>query len=133
MALINKNHPQIIEGRTGRNLIYLTITDKRIFFTKAAALVYGLKAGKYLQFINEGAEWFFYQDDNTDGFSLLEDGKKNGAVQMINASLVRMIRKSLKLSGKKKFFFAPADHNRNGAKLFEIYTHKSYEEIMKEV
>lgn len=94
MKLINRKSPEIIlNGGRSVSRQYLTVEKGRIYFTSAASRACGLKSGLYVNFLNEGADWQFFVNDDTDGFKLTVVTAKNG-FHITNSGLINMILKS---------------------------------------
>lgn len=132
MTLINRTHPEIINSHNGaRRPVFVSISEKRMVFTKAASIAYSLAAGMFMHFINEGTEWFFILNDNPDGFRLLNSTR--GGVMIIDHGLMKMFRRSTKFTVPVRLFFAPADRKYDTMTMFEIFTNKTYTQILKAV
>ncbi|MFL5810050.1 MAG: hypothetical protein ACJ749_11055 [Flavisolibacter sp.] len=134
MIVINKNHPDILANATGKNYVFVSIRNGNDFyFSSAAARQFGLKAGKFLHFLNEGKQWFFYQNDDSNGFMLNKDSKESSnALRVVNKPLVEMFRKTVVNGGYVKFFLIKASMKHKDQELVEIITAKTYDEMMKQ-
>jgi hypothetical protein len=73
MKLINKKHPAIIEAKR-KSECYMSVSERMIWISHEAANRFGLVAGKYLHFLNDGREWSFLQNEDPDGFLLQHNG-----------------------------------------------------------
>ncbi len=133
--IINQNHPEIIESKSGKNNSYATVKETGIYFTNAAAKKYKLIAGKYLHFMNEKTQWRFFQNDDPDGFLLQADSKKNcEAVFISNKALAMMFKKAVrqkKISARYSLMQTTA--RQNGSPVIEILTYKTYDELMRQL
>ncbi len=131
MELINKKHPSIVEyAGSGRKAIYVAISERQVYFTAHACRTYGLEAGKYLHFLKDGKELFFIQNEDPDGFKL-NDMQKGGSLAIFDRGLSKYLHKATGRGGTVKYFFGPADRKDEGRLMFEIYTNKTYSEVIK--
>lgn len=127
MALINRNHPKIIQTASGRNERFVHVSNRRFLFTKAASSELGLEVGKYIHFINDGKEWMFFQNDDPDGFTVVAQGRHHSGVQIISSALCAMFNKSLNKIETKRYMVVPISRkSESGERMFEILTHRDY-------
>jgi hypothetical protein len=131
MQVINKAHPSI-KGHKGTPC-YVTVTERYISFTAAAASRFGLKPKEYMHFLNDGGQWLFYTNDDKDGFEMIKDYKeKNIAVRIFSAALCNMIKKSVKpKEDVLRFYINKTERLYQGNYLCEILTDKTIEVIGK--
>lgn len=133
MELINKKHPEIVEGKIGKHACYMSIHHDRIYFTQIAAIRFGLQPGKYLHFINDGRCWQVLQNDDPDGFELMPDRKKNcKAVFLCNRPLIRKFMRSTGFKDGTRLYLLKTDAHHNGASIIEIVTNKTFDEFIKQ-
>lgn len=132
MNLINKKHPEILESKSGKNDSYMSVYEDRLYFTSQAAKRFGLTAGTYLHFLNDGASWCFFQNNDPDGFAVQDDAKENSsAVMVCNKALIRMFMKSTKVTKGTRLYLMESNIRQNGIPVIEIVTNKTYDEFMK--
>lgn len=120
MAIINKNSVEIIQMARFRRNIYLTVEDKRFYFTRAAEKLCGFKVGEYIHFINDESEWSFYIDDVSDGFQLVPIPRGRGGALVCNVALVRLFRKSTGFSHVMSFEITETNNYRDNCRIFKI-------------
>lgn len=104
MQEINIHSPEIEKYKLN-NITYNYIKIKegeKIYFTKAIVMLCGLKAGEYIHFLNEDNEWFFYSNDNQDGFKIFNTA--SSMLQLNSFPLSRMILKSCGYHLKHTFY-----------------------------
>jgi hypothetical protein len=134
MNLINKKHSEILESKSGKNDTYMSVHEDRLYFTNTAAKQFGLIAGQYLQFLNEGSDWSFFQNNDPDGFQLQADTKENSnAVMVCNRALIKMFMKSAKIVKGTRLYLMASNTKYNGIPVIEIVTNKTYDQLMKAV
>lgn len=134
MNVINRKHPEILESASGKNDCYVSVHEDRLYFTSTAAKRFGLLAGKYMQFLNDGSTWSFFQSDDKDGFLTIADTKENSnAVMVCNRALIRMILKSTKLIKGVRLYLLESSARQQDNAVVEILTHKTFDQIMKAV
>jgi hypothetical protein len=124
MNVINKKSTEVIglSGYNQRNT-YITVEDKRIFFTKAVMLMCDIQPGIFIHFLNDGSEWAFYCNDDPDGFRLTGLGSKSG-LHLSSVGLVTMLRKSTGYNSKgfKKFYVEKTNAMHDRCPVFKINT-----------
>jgi len=134
MNLINKKHPEILENKSGKNDSYMSVTDVGLYFTSASAKTFGLTAGMYLQFLNDGREWSFFQNGDADGFLLTADAKESSsAVAIHNKALVKLFTKSTGFGKGTRLLLIESNIKHQGAPCVEIITNKSFDQLMKAI
>lgn len=93
-----------VKLNNGRSLTrnYVSIeAGIRLYFTAAACRMCEITKGSRITFLNDGAEWRFYVDDDPDGFEATFPQKKGGA-HVCNSGLVRMILSSWGFTKNKR-------------------------------
>lgn len=124
MKVINAKSKEIIDmSRFNLDNIYVSIEDTRVYFTKASVNFCELKMDEYLHFLNDGAEWQFYSNDDPDGFKLTQAARQRGLF-VFNRALVRMIRKSTGFNHTASFMIEKTNALHDKCPLFRIDTRK---------
>jgi hypothetical protein len=102
MNVINRKSKELtLHGGRAKTRLYVSVSDRYVYFTSAVSKVCELGAGLYVHFINDGSEWSFYVDDDSDGFKLNSMAKSN-AYFISNSGLCHMILKSLGVKTEKR-------------------------------
>lgn len=101
MEIINKKSIAI-KNNTGRSLqrYWIVVYNGNIYFTVAIVRDCGLKVGEYMHFLNEDKKWYFFTNDDKDGF-VITPVKTKGGVNVNNSALCRLIRRSMGYSENK--------------------------------
>lgn len=132
MAIINKKHPEILDSASGKNECYVSLHEDRLYFTNTAAKLFKLVPGRFLQFVNDGAHWSFFQNDDPDGFTIQADSKQNSnAVMVCNRALIKMIMRSTRMGSGARLFLAYSNAKVQSCDVIEIRTDKTYEQLGK--
>jgi hypothetical protein len=130
MNVINKKHPAIIEAKR-KSECYMSVSERQIWISHEAAHRFGLSAGKYLHFLNDGREWSFFQNEDPDGFFLQHNGKPSSDALMITSRpLIRMFLKSTGFKSGTWLYLLVSDAECSGSKVVQIITNKTYKEFM---
>jgi hypothetical protein len=133
MNLINKKHPEIIEAKR-KSECFLSVMEDRIWISHCAVKRFGLEAGKYLHFLNDGSDWSFFQNDDPDGFLLQLNGKPTSQALVISSRpLIKLILKSTKSKAGTRFYLLKTEIESLGCPVVEIVTNKTYDQLMKAV
>lgn len=139
MELINKKHENITEKTRLRLEAYFKIeNEKCVYFSAGAVINFGLVPGLYVHFQNDDERWYFYCNDDTDGFLLTSiGGRGRNATVIYNKALVNLIKKRTLVSFGTRFPVKLLKHKVNNSNLFEINFQKPFEmstmAIMKKV
>ena len=125
MQVVNKNTPaiQAFSGG-GIKTQQVRVTEKVLHFSRALCVTNRIHAGQFMHFINDGPDWKFYVNNDKDGFALINDRWKKGALLLCSAALAHMIRKSTGKLGPVSFPVEPTRLYNEGKKVFMIMTHK---------
>lgn len=120
MELINRTSKKL-RLHDGRSItrLYATIGDGKIYFTSTATLVCELGIGLYVHFLNEGSDWNFIVNDDTDGFKLTQVKAKNG-FHITNAGIVNLILSSTGHKSIKKFHIQKTSAMHDKCPVFSI-------------
>ena len=127
--IINTKSPEIIAGVRAKGFCFISVKEKGLHITKQVALMCGLKADKFVHFLNDSNYWAFYVNDDPDGFRVCAD-HANGGFVLYSRELSRMFKRSTGARVNNRFFInkVPAKHNDN--QLFEILTSATIEVII---
>ena len=129
MEIINKSHHQIRSNKRVDLAAYFKVerSKKAIYFSTGAADQYGIMPGIRVNFINDDDDWFFYCDNNKDGFLLTNrSGKKAGL--LCDTSLVHLFLKRTRTSPETKFPITLTKNEVYGCPVFKIELNKPIEE-----
>ena len=79
MKTINRESKEVLlgGGRAGQRF-YILVEEYRIYFTAAITRFCELQEGLYVHFLNDGAIWNFYVNDDPEGFKLTPVRSKGG-------------------------------------------------------
>ena len=120
METINKRHDAITSNQRVDLASYFKLeSDKAVYFSAGAGFEFGLIPGLYIHFMNDGDKWFFYCNDDTDGFKLIARPGKN-SVLVVSASLVKLIQKRTCCSIGSKFLVTRTNSVLKGQHIIEI-------------
>lgn len=117
-TIINKRTPEIIASRRPAGINFVTVIETGFYFPIQTAFWLGLEKGKYMHFINDGAYWAFYVNNDTDGFDVVPDK----GYKVNNRTVAGLFLKSTKKKLKNRFYIIPTNSEHNGSKVYEIYT-----------
>lgn len=129
MEIINKGHQEITE----REKISLVPSirfgfNNTITFSAKAVKDFGLKEGLTVNFINDENEWWFYCDNNEDGFRINErKSRSRKDVYIYSGSLIVLFLKRTKMSCPVKLLLTETNAKKNGCTLIKIETNKPIE------
>jgi hypothetical protein len=131
MNLINKKHTVILDSKKRRDC-YMSVSEKMIWISSEAVRRFGLTAGKHLNFLNDGREWSFFQNDDPDGFFLQHNGKQSSKALVITCRpLTKMILNSTGFKSGTWFYLLGSKIEKDGNRVVQIITNKTYDEFMK--
>jgi hypothetical protein len=101
MEIINKKS-LAIKNNTGRSMqrYWIVVYNGHIYFTVAIVRDCSLKVGEFMHFMNEGKKWYFYTNDDKDGFAITPVVTKGG-ININNSALCRLIRRTMGYSETK--------------------------------
>lgn len=125
MELINiKSEAIIALTGSGRKVEMLSVKRGTVYFSRSFCVANKIKAGQFMHFINDDSDWKFFVNNDKDGFPLINDTKKNGALVIFNSALTHLIRRSTKKIGAVSFPIEGTVLEQGGKKIFMIMTHK---------
>jgi hypothetical protein len=129
MELINRKHNEISEKTRLRLEAYFKIYDEgSCFFSAGAVINFGLSPGLYVHFHNDELNWYFYCNNDSDGFKLsAASGQGRKPVLICNKSLVNLIRKRTGCIIGTRFPIKLTSAKQNGDHLLEINFGKPFE------
>jgi hypothetical protein len=115
-----------INGVNQTNL-FVAIEDDRLFFTRLAGRTFGLIHDTRVTFINDGALWLFAVDNDPDGFKVSHNSAGN--VLIYSQPLVDLMRRSLGIKERTKYYLEQTPSKHNEHPLIEILTKKPVEPV----
>lgn len=125
MQIVNLNNPTIKAfSRGGKKVVQMRVSERQIAFTRPFCVSNKIVAGQYVHFINDGADWKFYINQDKDGFQLISDRHRRGGLILCNIALCHMLRKSTGMLSPASFPIEPTKMHQNGKQVFMIMTHK---------
>jgi len=107
MKVINRKTVEVVNNKSrALRKVYLSLSKNVVYFTSVASDLCGLSDNSYVNFINDGDEWRFFVNDDTDGFKACIVNKvgKRPCYRLHNSGLVNMILKSTGHLQKTKRF-----------------------------
>jgi hypothetical protein len=124
MEIINKKHEDLRLSRRTESTPYINFnTAKQILFSVHAVRWLGLNEGLYVHFVNDGDDWYFYVNDDKDGFEVFSrEGKTN--MFLYNAHLVSLFLKRTGWPLRSKFLLEKTQARVKGSQLIKIHTQK---------
>lgn len=122
MEIINKRHEDLRLSRRTESMPYINFnTDKQILFSVHAVRLLGLQPGLFIHFVNDDDLWYFYINDDKDGFEIFaREGKTN--TFLYNAHLVVLFLKRTGCRLRSKFFLEKTEVRYKGYQLIRIHT-----------
>lgn len=124
MELINKRHGDITSNQRVDLAAYFKMENERVvYFSAGASIAFGLMSGLYMHFQNDDDRWYFYCNDDTDGFPLISRSGKN-SILICDASLVKLICKRTKKTIGTKYLIQSLNSRFKGIQLMEILFNK---------
>jgi len=130
MELINRKHESINEKTRLRLEAYFKIADDRtVIFSAGCVIKYGLTPDLYVHFQNDEFRWYFYVNNDPDGFKLRPaSGQGRKPVAIDNKSLIDLIKKRALISTGTRFPVSVTKSKLKNDHLFEIEFHKPLEQ-----
>lgn len=130
MEVINRKHKAISPKPRVSPDPYVRIEGgKALYFSAAAGKHFGMVEGLYVHFHNDGDRWYFYCDNDVDGFKLCprnagDSGVSDNATLIRDRSLVSLIIKRRGCSIGGKYPIAETGSKHKGNPLLEILFNK---------
>lgn len=90
-----------------------------MFFSAGACREFGIQPGLFLHFVNDGDKWYFYCNDDKDGWALLGKEGKTSA-RIANASLIQLFLKRTGRAIPCKYRLMLTGSKMKGCALIEI-------------
>lgn len=114
--------------------ISITINGRMVSFPTASVKEFGLKAGQYVHFLNDGRQWSFIVNDDRDGFPLQREKRQDrDGLRIFNAALCNLFKKSLQLDDEGgKYYLQLTNRVFKDCKVIEILTAKQIDKMGKE-
>lgn len=125
MTIINRKSPELASNRKLSKMpVHINVGGKAVYFTSMAANLTGLGEGKFIQFINDGNEWSFYVNEDTDGFEAKRADKRGNSRRIHNSGLVVMILKSFGFKNSKIFYIEKTAMTKDNCPIFKMIINK---------
>lgn len=128
MEIINKKHKEIFKNRNNGKRFIKFQSDKTIYISSKAVIDFELRAGLFLNFINDNDVWMFYADENKDGFQLFDrfDGLGKN-MYIFSNPLISLFMKRTRCSLPCSFLLTKLDSKVNDCPLIKIEINKPLE------
>ena len=121
MEIINKKHKEITVNKTVGNRIFIKFcNEKQISFSLSACREYGLSEDLFLHIVNDENKWFFYVNNDPDGFKLHQQPKRT-TLDIYNQALVHLFIKRTQHTLPCKFPLSLTGNKQDGHHLIEIH------------
>ena len=120
MEIINKKHKEITVNKTVGGKTFIKFhNEKQIYFSITAVRELGLGPGLFLHVVNDENKWFFYVNNDNDGFPLTQQSDRN-TLDIFNQALIHLFIKRTNHSLPCKFPLRITGHKKDGHHLIEI-------------
>lgn len=97
MQVINKKSHLIAAYKGKQNKDFrIRIEDRRIVLSQSTCLANRFRAGQFLHFMNDGPLWYFFVNDDPDGFKLVKVERSKGSLEFFSGAAVHLIRQVTK-------------------------------------
>lgn len=129
MEVINKSHEDISKGEKLYLPAFIKFGENNtVSFSAGAVKDFGLTEGMYVNFVNDGNEWWFYCDNNKDGFllSARKDAKRR-QLYVYNGSLISLFIKRTQMSCPVALKLSATKAYQNNCALIKIEINKPLE------
>jgi hypothetical protein len=127
--IINKKSEIIIASVRAKGFAFISVKEKGLHFTKQTALLCGMKAGKFVHFINDSNYWAFYVNEDPDGFTISAD-HTNGGYVLYSRQLARLFRSTVGGNNNNRYFVDKTKALHNDHTVYEILTSATMETII---
>lgn len=123
MEIINKRHEDLRLSRRTTSMPYMRIANaKEIMFSVYATRWLGLEKGLYVHFINDDNDWFFFVNDDADGFEIQFRPAKNHSF-LFNTHLVKLFLNRTNRNIGDNFFLEKTNRAKiKGCEIIKICT-----------
>jgi hypothetical protein len=120
MEIINRKSKAILMSTSrSKGRVYMTIKDKKVYFTVAVARMCELNENLFVHFINDENDWRFFVNDDADGFKMSFQ-KDRGGYFISNVGLVNMILSSYGFKNAKRFSVEQTDLFQDKCPIYKI-------------
>lgn len=125
MNLINRKSKELVlHGGRAKTRLYVSLNRNHIYFTSSVSRLCEMQVGLYVHFMNEGSDWNFYLNDDTDGFKLCFI-KSKGGYMIANTGLTQMMLKSFGVKDEKRLSIEPTNIMQDKCPVFKL----SFDEV----
>ena len=99
MQVINKKSHLITAFKGKQNKEFrIRIETSRMALSQSICIANRFRAGQFLHFMNDGALWYFFVDDDPNGFKLVKVERSRGSLELFSSAAVHLIRQATKSS-----------------------------------
>jgi len=127
MEVINKNHSSILFNKRLEKVAYINFyNENEIHFSSCAVRDLKIRIGSYVHFINEDDEWFFYINNDKDGFCVQDSNRRNN-VSIYNGSLIKLFMKRTGRTWPVKYPLKETKMEQHESMVFKIEINKPIE------
>lgn len=126
MELITRFHKEIKQNTRLTLRSYVRLDKKMLYFSAACNVDLGIVPTLYAHFVNDDDRWFFYINEEKDGFYLTEMNGKNSCA-VINTSLSELFKKRTRCSIGCKFPVVATGSKQKDCVLYEIKINEVFE------
>lgn len=129
MKIINKKSPEVealrSRGKSSNKLATVTLSRREVYFSKYFVVTHKLKAGQFVNFLNEGDDWRFYISSDKDGFELQTMNRSRQGLVIGDAALLQLMLKTMGLAlGKYRFEVVKTKTTQEGYPVYWILNKK---------
>lgn len=120
MEIINKKHKDITVNKSLNGKTFIKFhNEKQIYFSITAVKELGLGPGLFLHAVNDENRWFFYVNNDNDGFQLTQQSDRN-TIDIFNQALIQLFLKRTNHRLPCKFPLKLTGNKQDGHHLIEI-------------
>ena len=128
MELINRKSIEVRQQSAGKVSVRVDIDG--FYISRQAVAMFQIRKGQFAHFVNDGADWKFIINDNTDGFLVASNGQVRNGLRICSRPLIRMFIKSIEHKKlPSTYFLHSTDIFIEGVRAIEIMTVKPANKI----
>lgn len=106
MEIINTKSPRVLaltrhRGKGKEDTF--TVKEREVYFNKSFCITYGLKEGMFVHFINDGNNWKFFFNNDSDGFKVVKLKSRSTGLMIFSAGLAHLFRKTTGYLGTRNY------------------------------
>lgn len=125
METINRFHKEIKQNTRVTLKNYMRLDKKMLYFSASCNLELGILPTLNIHFINDDDRWFFYVNNDEDGFYLTELNGKN-ACAAINSTLSNLFKKRTRCADGTKFPVVITPNKIKDHHIYEIKINEAF-------